>query len=248
MEIKYHDNKNGRQYGEDRTLTNNWNPNLDYGNEYVRVFFRIDTKGYGYPDFSFNEEDRNAFFHDIASAFFCLGWIPKSPQPYGCPTWTNGLAHLYMHPQEISGEVLKNDVRIIAENLAAGTKSFTLRWVDLYETSYILTDEEYEARLTAKDPEIRADILNAAKTNRRNHFKYTTEICQTLANRYRISRVGEDDGRHNGHGKTHTHILGLIRNLIDEGYLIEHKEPDNYSTYIRTINKTEQKQKKLFVN
>lgn len=247
MKIKYHDNKNGIQYGEDHTLTNNWNPDLDYGNEYVRVYFRIDTKGYGYPDFSFNEEDRNAFFHDVASTFIPLGWIPKTQQPYGCPTWTNGLSHLYMHPQELSGEVLKNDVRIIAENLAAGTKSFTLRWVDLYETSYILTDEEYEARLTAKDPEIRADILNAAKTSRRNHFRYVSEITFRLADKHRIPRPGEDDGRHNGHGKTHEHILGLIRNLIDEGYLIEHKEPDSYTTYIRSINKTEQKQKKLYI-
>lgn len=247
MFIKYHDNTTGIQYGEDHTLTNNWNPILDYGNEYVRVYFRIDTKGYGYPDFSFNEEDRNAFYHDIASTFIPLGWISKNPQPYGCPRWTNGLAHLYMHPQELSGEVLKNDVRIIAENLAAGTKVFTLRWVDLYETSYIMTDEEYETRLTAKDPEIRADILNAAKTNRRNQFRYTSEIAWGLADKYRICRPGDDDGRYNGRGKTHTHILGIIRNLIDEGYLIEYKEPDSYTTYIRTINKTEQKKLKLYI-
>ena len=43
MSIKYHDNMNGVQYGEDHMLTDNWNPNMDYGNEYVRVYFRIDT-------------------------------------------------------------------------------------------------------------------------------------------------------------------------------------------------------------
>lgn len=39
--IKYHQNGVGREYGADHTLTNNWNPDADYGNEYVSVYFRI---------------------------------------------------------------------------------------------------------------------------------------------------------------------------------------------------------------
>ena len=29
--IKYHDNLNGQQYGNDHMLTNNWNPDAEYG-------------------------------------------------------------------------------------------------------------------------------------------------------------------------------------------------------------------------
>ena len=110
-----------------------------------------------------------------------------------------------------------------------------------------MTDDEWTASMTAKNEEIRHDILTYCQTKRRDHFKYTTEICRSLANKHRISRAGEDDGRYTGGGKTYQHILNLVGDLISEGYLIEHKEPDSYTTYIRTINKTEQKQKKLYI-
>ena len=46
--IKYHQNGVGYEYGADHTLTDNWNPDVDYGNEYVNVYFRIDTPSYDY--------------------------------------------------------------------------------------------------------------------------------------------------------------------------------------------------------
>lgn len=246
--ILYIDNTAPRKYDEDGHSLTNWNPNLDYGTEHVHIHFRIHTKGYEYPSFSFNEEDRAAFDHDIRTIFTALGWTCENEAHNGtCSTWKKDHSHLYMHPQDFSGEVLKNEVRLIAENLAAGTKSFTLEWVDLYGTSYVMTDDEWTAAMTAKNEEIRHDILTYCQTKRRDHFKYTTEICRSLANKHRIFRAGEDDGRYTGGGKTYQHILNLVGDLISEGYLIEHKEPDSYTTYIRTINKTEQKQKKLYI-
>ena len=32
-----------------------WNPDADYGNEYVSVHFRLETNGYSYPSFQFSE-------------------------------------------------------------------------------------------------------------------------------------------------------------------------------------------------
>ena len=43
MSIKYHQYGLGYEYGEDHALTNNWNPDEDYGNEYSNVYFNIDT-------------------------------------------------------------------------------------------------------------------------------------------------------------------------------------------------------------
>lgn len=40
MSIEYHQYGLGNEYGEDHMLTNNWNPDLDYGNEYVKSVFR----------------------------------------------------------------------------------------------------------------------------------------------------------------------------------------------------------------
>lgn len=145
--IKYHDNTTGVQYGEDHMLTNNWNPDLDYGNEYVSVYFRVETKGYGYPDFCFSDADRKAFDKDIESVFGNLGWSCKEKAYRGtCATYDNGASHLYLHPQNFSGVILKNDVKKVAEALSSAT-AFSLRWVDLYETVYDMDDDTYYAIL-----------------------------------------------------------------------------------------------------
>ena len=43
MCIKYHQHGLGSEYGEDHSLTNNWDPTKDYGNEYSNVYFRMET-------------------------------------------------------------------------------------------------------------------------------------------------------------------------------------------------------------
>lgn len=103
MTIKYHQNGIGNEYGADHQLTNNWNPDEDYGNEYVNVYFRMETKGYGYPSFSFTEEDRKAFDSEVAEAFTSLGWNCENGAYGGsCATWYKGKQHLYLHPQNFS--------------------------------------------------------------------------------------------------------------------------------------------------
>lgn len=39
--IKYHQNGIGWDYDADGKLTDNWDSSLDYGNEYVKVYFRL---------------------------------------------------------------------------------------------------------------------------------------------------------------------------------------------------------------
>ncbi len=150
MSIKYHQNGIGNEYGADHTLTNNWNPDCDYGNEYVNVYFRMETKGYSYPTFSFSEEDRKAFDTELIKIFTALGWkCEEVANGGGCATWTKGKQHLYLHPQDFSGEVLKNEVKQIAEAVERNN-SFYLRWVDLYETVYDISDNDYEYYLDGK--------------------------------------------------------------------------------------------------
>lgn len=245
MSIKYHDNTVYPQYGEDHKLTNNWNPDCDYGNEYVSVYFRIDAKGYDYPAFSFTEEDRTAFNTELAKIFNSLGWECEEEAYSGsCATWRNGKSHLYLHPQNFSGEVLKKEVKTIAEALENNT-TFKLRWVDLYETVYNITDEEYEEILSTKDEEIKKEVLEQCKTKRRTQFYYIDGVVRNLSNKFRLTRIGDNDGRNYGIGQTGKHIIKVIEALIEEGYIIVTQ--NNNGTLIRTINKTEQKQRKLFV-
>lgn len=130
MGIKYHQNGLGNEYGEDYMLTDNWDPNLDYGNEYSNVYFRMETKGYNYPSFSFTEEDCNAFDKELTEVFTSLGWIcEKESSSATCATWTKGKSNLYLHPQNFSGEVLKNDIKSIAEAIEK-RDTFYLRFVE----------------------------------------------------------------------------------------------------------------------
>lgn len=245
MAIKYHQNGIGNEYGTDHQLTNNWNPDKDYGNEYVNVYFRMETKGYGYPSFSFTEDDRNAFDSEVTEVFASLGWkCEKEAYSRSCATWYKGKQHLYLHPQNFSGEVLKSEVKQIAEALEK-RNTFYLIWVDLYETVYDMTDQEYEEILSQKDEDIKKTLLKNSKTTRTSKYYYAFDVARSLANKFRLSRIGENDGRNYGTGQTINHILGVVQCLIDEGYLVSAVKND--ILLIRTINKTEQKQRKLFV-
>lgn len=239
MTIKYHQNGTGNEYGADHQLTNNWNPDADYGNEYTNVYFRISTKGYDYPSYCFTEEDRKNFDSDLVEVFTSLGWSCEEKACGGsCAIWHKGKQHLYLHPQNFSGEVLKNDIKEIAEALEK-RESFYLRYVDLYETVYDITDQEYEEILTRKDEEIKTAILKNCRTGRTNKFYYTSDVVRGLSNRFGLKRPGKEKWS----GVAMKHILDLIKSLVEKGYLVSASD----GNMVRTINKTEQRQRKLFV-
>ena len=245
MGIKYHQNGIGNEYGADHQLTNNWNPHTDYGNEYVKVHFRMETEGYNHPSFCFSEEDRKTFDLELVEVFTSLGWkCEKEAYSGSCATWHKGKQNLYLHPQDFSGEVLKNEVKQIAEVLEK-QNTFYLRWVDLYETVYDMTDQEYEKILSARNEDIKESVLKSSKTTRSSKYYYAFDVARGLANKFRISRIDDNDGKNYGTGQTINHILECIQSLIKEGYLVSAMKND--TLLIRTINKTEQKQRKLFV-
>lgn len=246
MGIKYHQNGTGQEYGADHKLTNNWNPDLNYGNEYAKVYFRMETKGYSYPSFSFTAENKEAFESEIVKVFTSLGWTCKENAFNGvCSTWCKGNSHLYLHPQNFSGEVLKNEIKSVAEALKSNN-TFYLRWVDLYDTVYDITDNEYEEILSSKDNEMKQTILERSKTKRTNQFYNVDNVVRVVSDDFRLARIGNDDGEHYGFGQTGKHILKLIHSLIEDGYLVSCLD-EHETLLIRTINKTEQKKKKLFV-
>lgn len=71
-------------------------------------------------------------------------------------------AYLYPHPQQISGVILKNDVRKVAEAIECMSLS-SIRWVDLHDTVYVLSDEAYEKYLMFKDEALKKICLTFAK-------------------------------------------------------------------------------------
>lgn len=200
--IKYHQNGIGSEYGADHALTNNWNPEADYGNEYVNIYFRIEAFGYSYPSFNFTEEEEKAFYSEVKAALLPLGWeLEIDMEEWHCEYIKKGKQHLYLHPQNFSGEVLKNEVKQIAEALQKHN-TFYLRWVDLYDTVYDISDSEYEEYLIGKEAEIRKALFNNFTTTRTNKFFYVFDVCRSLADKFRLRRIGLNDGRNSGTGQT----------------------------------------------
>ena len=63
MDILYHQYKKGHDYGPDHKLTNNWEPDAEYGDEYVKVYFYTDTPTYSQNGFE-TAEDKIARFEE----------------------------------------------------------------------------------------------------------------------------------------------------------------------------------------
>lgn len=193
MGIKYHQYGCGNDYGDDHYLTDNWNPDYDYGSQYVEVYFNINTPSY------MHAKDSSAF----------------------------GFASV------------KNDVRKVAEAIECMSLS-SIRWVDLYDTVYVLSDEAYEKYLMFKDEALKKDLFDVCQTPRITRFYDAIEISRALAMKYRLKRLGINDGRNYGSGQTIDHIMRLMQKMSEDGLLVM-TSPSGEETYVRSLNKTELK-------
>jgi hypothetical protein len=148
----------------------------------------------------------------------------------------------YAHPQNISGVVLKNDVQKIAEAVSNMELS-SIRWVDLYETVYVISDSEYEEYLNGKKDIIRKELFEKSATTRTTKYYSAFDVARNIAGMVRLNRLGLNDGKNYGGGQTIDYILKVAEEMIEEGYL-KYFERDGYK-YIRSLNKTEQKKFKM---
>lgn len=237
--IKYHQYGIGYDYGEDHMLTNNWNPDLDYGNEYVKVYFNIDTPTY--PSCSFvSTEARDAWNTESSNLISSLGIMEDSG--WKVENGKEKCAYLYAHPNQISGVVLKNDVKKIAEAISRMELS-SIRWVDLRETVYVISDNDYEKYLDGRREEIRKALFEKSATTRANKYYSAFDVARHIAGMVRLNRLGLNDGKNYGGGQTVDYILKVANEMIEEGYLKDFEK--NGMKYIRSLNKTEQKKLKI---
>ena len=239
MSIKYHQYGIDNEYGEDHTLTNNWNPDMDYGNEYVSVCFDIDTPTYDFNN-SWSKEDREAWRTEVINLIESFGIIEDSG--WKVEHSDEKCAYLHAHPQQISGVILKNDVKKVAEAIS-NMKLSSIRWVDLHETVYVISDNEYNEYLDGRKDEIRKALFEKSATTRTTKYYAAFDVARNIAGMVRLNRLGLNDGKNYGSGQTIEYILSVADEMIAEGYL-KYFERDGIK-YIRSLNKTEQKQSKL---
>lgn len=242
MSIKYHQNGIGNEYGADGKLTDNWNPSTDYGNEYTKVYIRINVSSYDCAAGFFNSEaDREKFYTEASKIVKSFGILEDCG--YSVEHSEEKQAYLYIHPQNISGVIRKNDIKKVAEAFD-GMENVSVRWVDLYATVYVMTDAEYNEYLITKKTEIRKMLFEHLATTRTNKYISQYDISHYLADKIRLYRLGLDDGKHGGSGQTIDYINNCIAEMVAEGFL---KRIDNdRAMYVRSINKTEQKAFKCF--
>lgn len=239
--IKYHQNGIENEYGIDGKLTDNWNPDCDYGNEYVVVHFRIDTPSYRFNSGFNTNENKDEWYAEVSNLIKSFGILEDSG--YMVEQSENKQAYLYAHPQDISGVILKNDVKKIAEAIN-NLKFSSIRWVDLYKTVYVMTDDEYEKYLDGKKEEICKALFEKSSTTRTTKYCNVVDVARHIATMVRLNRLGLNDGKNYGGGQTIDYIIRMANVMIVEGYL--KCLIDDNTTYIRSINKTEQKKLKLF--
>lgn len=241
MKIKYHDNTIEPQY-VDGKLADNWNPDGDYGTkEYAGVHFRIKCPtyngtigGYGFS----NEESKNAFTNEKLKVFESIGWTCSRPDNRGwCMEVTKGKADLYLHPQDFSGIVLKRDIKEIAEALQKN-ETFELRWVDVYDTVYDITDEDYDKYLETRRDDARKLLFAGSQTTRTNNYCWRDPLVDSVGKKIQLPRIGCRNIYDVNIGAKNF-INKCIDEMIKEGYLIGGEK------YIRSCNKTEMKKLKL---
>ena len=177
MSIKYHQWGTGNEYGANFELTDNWNPNADYGKEYVNVYFRINTPLYDCSYGFHSDEDRERWDTEASELIKSFGIMDGSR--YDIERSKEKCAYLYAHPQSISGVILKNDVKRIAEAISKMELS-SICCVDLYETFHVISDNEYEEYLNGKRDEIRKVLFEESATTRTTKYYNIFDVARSL--------------------------------------------------------------------
>lgn len=234
--IKYHDNKNGRQYDDEGHLTNNFNfsAEIEKGS-FVRIYYRIDTKNVdNYGTFS-DKEQREAFYQEIREV------LKKYNIPEGLGGKREGYPaeHLYIHPNNISGVVFCEKIRGIAEDLNR-LETTSCRWVDVYERVSTMTDEEYINLLQSQESEIKNELKERFKTKRSNLYivpSYFSGPIRSTFEKHYIPRVRAERETEDGIG--YSFVYSVFEKLLQSGEIVS-AETRNGTGY-RTAKKGEKK-------
>ena len=249
--MRYHDNKNGKQYGPDGHLTDNWDPNAAYADtEYVDVHFRIRSKGFDAMHGHFyTTEDGAAFDEAVSSLFVSLGFSVKSGRHSGsCSTVVRGYESLYLHPQDFSGFVRKSSVKEIAKAMENREGLFWCEWVDLYDDAVEASDEGYAMIIKRNLPSMRRHAVAYARTKRYDRFYERRSIISSVMRRFvprrvnYLNKIGYVPDGYNSYDPVALEVVaGVLADLVGAGWLIEARE----GSYVRAANKGEQKAKHL---
>lgn len=90
-------------------------------------------------------------------------------------------------------------------------------------------------------------LFEKSKTPRTDRYCYICDVMHDIAGKIRLERLGYNDGKNYGDGysgETVRYIYQCVLEMVEEGFL--KRFDSDRGTYIRSINKTEQKALKCF--
>ena len=115
--------------------------------------------------------------------------------------------------------------------------------INITEDERVISDNEYEEYLEGRKKEIRKELFAKSVTTRVTKYYAAFDVARHIAEMVRLNRLGLNDGKNYGGGQTIDYILKVADEMIGEGYLKYFEK--NGQKYIRSLNKTEQKQSGL---
>jgi len=164
---------------------------------YLNTHFNIDS-GYKWGDgwAGVSEEDRFAFYDEIIHMFEDNGFVIREGMFSGsCPTAVKPGTEerLYLHPMELTGPVLENDIPKI-ERFLKGAETFELISVKTYGELVPMNDAEYEDYLEDHRDEIIQDILDEIGTEKYVHYDFF-DSNNKVYNKWHLDRTGSHTGK-----------------------------------------------------
>ena len=170
-----------------------------YGREkHADVHFRINIEPYVRALNDYSEEARkaereavSAFDDEVVAMLKADGWTLYNKGQYGpgeCPQLVKDAQYLYCHPQDISGNVLADDVERLARMIAS-MKSCKYRWTDNYGDVIITTSDDDEYKLyeqTYSNTQVTEVFAEMLTTKRKNLFKCEWDVKRNIQSRLAI--------------------------------------------------------------
>lgn len=205
--------------------------NQNVAGHYSHVIFRISGKCYELNSESINDKQRKAFTDEVERLLTSRGWTiveMDDEDDIIYATLVKGSSEVGIYPEVLCG-VVENSERLALEKLFAMSKTFILDDVVISKEFFEMTDDQLEAKLEACRDKVRAEVLNAFTTKRRDLYMSKIKVIKKLARNDDIYLMEKSETVADG-VSVHsywipvrtigTFILKLFDELVDSGEIV----------------------------
>ena len=190
--------------------------------EYRAVRFALEA-GYVWGQ-GMSSEKHQLFESEIVGLFlfFGQGWQIKPRDAISCPEVFKGKNRLYLHPMEVTGELEVGMIDKVTSLLKTG-QTFKMTEAKVLDSLVDMSDEEYKAKLEGEKAAIRAALLVALKTKRKNLYASGPQAVEVVKECYHIKRLPYRCGR-SSRDVEWQFTSDVLKELVAEGLVEAHPQ------------------------